>query len=158
MKTGKTPQQPAVSFLVRPVEDSDVDGIIAIDAKVAGGESKPEYWQRKLAQITAGANGHLGLIAERNGKILGFMLGEVRSWEFRQPPTGWITALGTDPAHRREGVARRLIAEMIDIFRSRGLENVRTMVEWADGEVLSFFTAMGFDRGPFIELEKKLNL
>ena len=156
MKTAKT-QPAAAGFHVRPVEASDIDAIIAIDAKVAG-EDKPDYWRRKLSQITAGANGHLGLVAERSGKILGFMLGEERSWEFRQPPTGWITALGTDPAHRREGVARRLIAEMIDTFRARGLENVRTMVEWADGEVLSFFTAMGFDRGPFIELEKKLNL
>lgn len=158
MKAAKTQYTEVGGFRVREVEPSDTDAIAAMDAKVAG-DSKPEYWQRRLAQITSGANGHLGLVAEgKNGRVLGFMLGEVRSWEFRQPPTGWITALGTDPDCRREGIARRLLAEMLDTFRSRGLENVRTMVEWSDGEVLSFFTAMGFDRGPFIELEKKLNL
>lgn len=142
---------------IRDADAEDTDAIIDIDAKMSG-ESKPDYWKRSLAQITGGIDGHLGLVAERNGKIVGFMLAEVRSWEFRQPATGWITAVGTDPECRREGIARLLLAEMIDTFRTRGLENVRTMVEWSDGEVLSFFTAMGFDRGPFIELEKKLNL
>lgn len=142
---------------VRPADADDTDAIVVIDSKVTG-QSKPEYWQRKLAQITGGTEGHVGLVAEKNGKIVGFILGEVRNWEFRQPRTGWITAVGIDPAFRRHGIARRLLAEMVDSFRARGLENVRTMVEWSDGEVLSFFTAMGFDRGPFIELEKKLNL
>lgn len=100
----------------------------------------------------------LARVAEVNGRVVGFMIGEIRSWEFRQPPTGWITALAIDPNVRRQGIARRLLAEVLDYFRERGLENVRTMVAWADGEVLSFFTAMGFDRGPFIELEKKLSL
>lgn len=155
MKKAQRKSKEATELQVRPVDANDADAIIAIDAKVEG-ESKPEYWQRKLAQITGGVNGHLGLVAEQNGRILGFMLAEVRGWEFRQPQTGWITAVGTDPDYRRGGIARRLLAEMVDDFRARGLQNVRTMVEWSDGEVLSFFTAMGFDRGPFIELEKKL--
>jgi ribosomal protein S18 acetylase RimI-like enzyme len=145
------------SVQIRGADADDTEAIIALDAEMAG-ESKPEYWRRKLAQITGGTDGHVGLVAEKNGKLIGFMLGEVRSWEFRQPPTGWITACGVDPLHRRKGIARQLLAEMLDDFRHRGLDNVRTMVEWADGEVLSFFTSMGFDRGPFIELEKKLNL
>jgi ribosomal protein S18 acetylase RimI-like enzyme len=148
-----------------------VERIIEIDAKLMG-EAKPEYWRRRLAlylaerdleSITEAANKYvsgidpqLARVAEVNGKVVGFMIGDIRSWEFRQPPTGWITALAVDPDYQHRGIGRRLLAEFLDYYREKGLENVRTMLEWSDGEVLSFFTAMGFDRGPFIELEKKL--
>jgi ribosomal protein S18 acetylase RimI-like enzyme len=158
--------------VVRPLVAADIDAIIEIDAQVMG-EAKPEYWRRKLAlylserdlqAITAAAQYFSGLdpqlarVAEVNGQVVGFMIGEIRSWEFHQPPTGWITAVAVDPRFRRHGIARRLLSEMLDYFRDKGIENMRTMVEWSDGDVLSFFTAMGFDRGPFIELEKKLSL
>lgn len=157
---------------IRRLRADDIDAIIEIDAKAIG-EAKPEYWRRKLAlylaeqdleaitaadQFLSGIDPQLARVAEVNGRVVGFMIGEIRSWEFRQPPTGWITAMAVHPDYRRQGIGRRLLAEVLDYFREKGIENVRTMVEWSDGEVLSFFTAMGFDRGPFIELEKKLNL
>lgn len=157
---------------IRRLRVDDIDAIIEIDAKAIG-EAKPEYWRRKLAlylaeqdleaitaanQFLSGIDPQLARVAEVNGRVVGFMIGEIRSWEFRQPPTGWITAMAVHPDYRRQGIGRRLLAEVLDYFREKGIENVRTMVEWSDGEVLSFFTAMGFDRGPFIELEKKLNL
>lgn len=158
-------------MIVRPLAAMDVERIIEIDAKVMG-EAKPEYWRRKLALYLAerdrqlvteavhkylsGIDPQLARVAEVNGQVVGFMIGEIRSWEFRQPPTGWITALAVDPEYQRQGIGRRLLAEMLDYFRDKGIEIVRTMVEWSDGDVLSFFTTMGFDRGPFIELEKRL--
>ena len=141
----------------------DIESIIAIDAKAVG-EAKPEYWRHKLSPNLSARNSksigasQLALVAQVNSRVAGFMIAEIRSWEFRQPQTGWITALAVDLNYRRQSVARRLLAEALEYFRERKLENVRTMVEWSDGEVLSFFTAMGFDRGPFIELEKKLTL
>jgi ribosomal protein S18 acetylase RimI-like enzyme len=159
--------------IVRPLAAKDVDRIIDIDAKVMGG-AKPEYWRRKLALYLAGRDlesitdaaakyvdgidPELARVAEVNGRVVGFMIGDIRSWEFRQPPTGWITALAVEPEYQRRGIARRLLVEFLHYFREKGLESVRTMMEWSDGEMLSFFTAMGFDRGPFIELEKKLPL
>ena len=158
---------------VRALTAADVDVIVEIDAKVMG-EAKPEYWRRKLAwhmtrqdlecstevekEPLSGGDPKLARVAEVNGKVVGFMIGDIRSWEFRQPPTGWITAFAVDPDYQRRGVGRRLLAEFLGYFREKGIENVRTMLEWSDGEVLSFFTAMGFERGPFIELEKKLTL
>lgn len=143
--------------LTRSPRAEDVEAIIALDARVTG-EAKPEFWRRKLGLGSALPVGDapLARVAEVNGRIVGVLVGEVRSWEFHLPPTGWITVLMVDPDYRRQGIGRRLLAEALEHFRERGLRSVRTVVGWADGDVLSFFTAMGFDRGPFIELEKNL--
>lgn len=168
----RKPRKKTANLLVRALRAEDIAAVIEIDSRVTG-EAKPEYWRRKLAlylanqdlqAITAtsrdisGIDPHLARVAAVNGRVVGFIIGEVRSWEFRQPPTGWITAMAIDPAHRRRGIGRRLLAEVLDYFREKGLGNVRTMVSWSDGEMLSFFSTMGFDRGPFIELEKKLGV
>jgi len=122
------------------------------------GEAKSEFWRRKLGVGSTFLMGDqpLARVAEVGGRIVGVVIGEIRSWEFHLPPTGWITVLMVDPDYRRQGIGRRLLAEALDYFRERGVRSVRTMVGWSDGDVLSFFTAMGFDRGPFIELEKAL--
>jgi GNAT superfamily N-acetyltransferase len=143
------------SARVRPPRAEDLEAIIALDARVTG-EAKPGFWRHKLGSAPSAEERPLIRLAELNGRIIGVLVGEVRSWEFHLPPTGWITVLMVDPAYRRQGIGRRLLAEALDYFRERGLPSVRTMVGWADGDVLSFFTAMGFDRGPFIELEKAL--
>lgn len=173
MGTKQQQQTKMLEITVRALTAEDIDTIIKINAKVRD-EAKPEYWQRKLALYLArqdheaiieaanhylsGVDPRLAYVAEVRGRVVGFIIGEIRSWEFRQPPTGWITAMVVNPDYQRKGIGRRLVAEVLDYFREKGIENVRTMVAWSDGEMLSFFTAMGFDRGPFIELEKKLNL
>ncbi len=146
-----------MSVLIRAPRAEDMEAIIALDARVTG-EAKSDFWRHKFVLGSALPEGDRPLvrIAEVNGRIVGVLVGEIRSWEFHLPPTGWITVLMVDPDHRRRGIGRRLLAEALEYFRERGVRSVRTMVGWADGDVLSFFTAMGFDRGPFIELEKSL--
>ncbi len=146
-----------MSMLIRAPRAEDLEAIIALDTHITG-EAKPEFWRHKLGLGGALPTGSRPLVrvAEVSGRIIGVLVGEVRSWEFHLPPTGWITVLMVDPAYRRQGIGRRLLAEALEYFREHGLRSVRTMVGWSDGDVLSFFTAMGFDRGPFIELEKSL--
>ncbi|MBI2817921.1 MAG: GNAT family N-acetyltransferase [Acidobacteria bacterium] len=150
------------SIVLRPLRESDIAAIIAIDERTSG-KPKPEYWRRKLTryvqegQFQSDADGSvLARVAEAEGTVVGFMVGEIRRWEFGLPYCGWITALGTDPDRQRLGIGRRLLAELLDYYREKGLEEVRTIVEWADGDILQFFHSMGFVRGPFVELQKSL--
>jgi len=150
------------SIVLRPLRESDIAAIIAIDERTSG-KPKPEYWRSKLTryiqegQFQSDADGSvLARVAESEGTVVGFMVGEIRRWEFGLPYCGWITALGTDPDRQRLGIGRRLLAELLDYYRQKGLEEVRTIVEWADGDILQFFHSMGFVRGPFVELQKSL--
>jgi ribosomal protein S18 acetylase RimI-like enzyme len=160
-------QKPAIleqeeKLVLRPLRASDIASIITIDEQTSG-RAKPEYWHSKLTryllQNPAGSDaedGVLARVAEMDGEVVGFMIGEIRRWEFGQPFCGWITALGTDPGYQRLGIGRRLLAELLEYYRDKELREIRTIVEWPDGDLLKFFHSMGFVRGPFVELQKSL--
>lgn len=103
-----------------------------------------------------GRNGRFFLIAERDQKFIGFIIGEVRAWEFGSPPCGWIFALGVDPDVRLGGVASRLFESICGKFSEIGVDMVRTMLPVDDHLNMSFFRSQGMKGGPFIQLEKHL--
>jgi len=147
---------------LRPLRESDIPSIVIIDEQTSG-RAKPEYWRSKLSRYLAeggpepdAANQSLARVAEVDGEVVGFMIGEIRRWEFGQPACGWITALGVNPDCQRLGIGRLLLAELLDYYRQNGLQDVRTIVEWAEGDLLKFFHSMGFIRGPFLELQKSI--
>jgi ribosomal protein S18 acetylase RimI-like enzyme len=142
-------EQQTVSPVIRSMSHADVPAVQSLDGRIQG-EEKPEYWQKAIGTKS------VALVAESAGTITGFLIGEIRSFEFRQPATGWITAIAVDPDFRGAGIGRRLLAEALDIFRSHGIQNVRTMVESVDRDLLKYFSRMGFTPGPFVELEKKI--
>ncbi len=149
-------------LLVRPLEQADIPSIIAIDARIAGAP-KPEYWRHKLAQYVTQhdapgepGNGVLARAAVIDDKLVAFMIGGVRRWEFGQPASGWITSLAVDPDWQKMGIGRRLLAELLAYYREQELPEVRTIVDWVDADLLRFFHSMGFVRGPYVELQKLL--
>ncbi len=140
---------------IRPMAEGDLDAIVSIDEKVLG-EKRYGYWRRKIkfdqrdSEVT-------GLVAEVDGKIVGFILGEMSGQEFRVPYTiGWIDTIGIDPAYQRKGLATVLLDEVIKNFRQMGIETIYTLVNWSSWDLLQFFKNAGFTRGDMINLELKL--
>ena len=43
-------------------------------------------------------------MAESDGRVCGFVIGEVRDWEFGAPPCGWLFAIDVMPSARQGGV------------------------------------------------------
>lgn len=149
-------------LLLRPLREPDISTIVTIDEEISG-RAKPLYWRNKLQRfLLENPNSSdaeeclLARIAEIDGEVVGFVIGEIRRWEFGQPFCGWITALGVDPQHQQLGIGRRLLAELLDYYREKELREIRTIVEWSDGDLLKFFHSMGFTRGPFVELQKSI--
>ena len=91
-----------------------------------------------------------------DGRILGYLLGEVRAFEFNSEACGWIFSAGVDPGRLRQRVASGLLTEACRRFREAGIKTVRTMVKRNDVPVLSFFRANGFVGGSFVQLELDL--
>ncbi len=128
---------------IHPLDELAVDGIAALDEKISGTYS-PEVWERRtMYYIRRDPEG--SFVAESDGKIVGFMLGEVRSGEFGlERPTGWIEVLGVDPDYRQQAVGRRLAEAMLERFRELGVERVCTLVSESREGLTRFFAALGF--------------
>ena len=128
---------------IRVLEDTDIGGVIALDEKISG-DYRPDVWERRIGYYLRRDPEAL-VIAEAGGKVVGFMLGEVRSGEFGlEEPTGWIEVLGVDPEVRGQAIGRRMAEQMLEHFRQREATQVRTMVDETMGEIAEFFTRLGF--------------
>jgi ribosomal protein S18 acetylase RimI-like enzyme len=147
----------AAAVAIRDLGPADLDGVVRIDGEHTGQE-KRAYWSRVLRDFLRrdGQAGRVGVAAAQGEALLGYLLGEVRAFEFGSEPCGWVFAVGVDRRHLRAGVASALLAEACRRFREAGVRRVRTMVRRSDVPVLSFFRAQGFVGGSFIQLELDL--
>ena len=140
---------------IRTLKKEDLGAIVRIDEKVLG-ESRKDYWERKL-KLMNDKSSQISLIAEVEGEVVGFILGEVSGWEFGVPETiGWMDTIGVDPAYQKKGVATALAHELIKNLKAIGVRTIYTLVSWNDWDLLQFFHAMGFTRGDMINLELKI--
>jgi ribosomal protein S18 acetylase RimI-like enzyme len=145
----------STDVLIRELEDTDIGGVIALDEKI-GGEYRPDVWERRISYYLRRDPEAL-VVAEFDGKVVGFMLGEVRSGEFGlEEPTGWIEVMGVDPDARGQAIGRRMAERMLDHFRRRKATTVRTLVDDSMPDILTFFDRIGFSEAPLKTLEMTL--
>ncbi len=142
---------------VRSVRRADLDEVIAIDAAVTGIE-KRGYWQRVYRRYGIGSKGEQRwfLVALAGGKVAGFLIGEVRDWEFGSPPCGWVFAIDVDPHARQAGIGTRLLTALSTSLRRAGVRQLRTLLARDNTLILSFFRSQGMMAAPMIPLEMDL--
>jgi L-amino acid N-acyltransferase YncA len=153
-RRGRT--RPATKVRVRPVEAGELAQVIALDAEVTGVE-KADYWYEVFHRYgSRGATQRFFLVAESAGAVLGFVVGEVRDWEFGAAPCGWVFGINVRPDARLAGVGTKLLDAICAGFRRAGMTKVRTMLARDNNLVLSFFRSQGMMAAPFIPLEMDL--
>ena len=133
---------------------ADLDHVIAIDTLVTGIE-KRSYWQRVYKRYGIGFKGEQRwfLVALAGRRVVGFLIGEVRDWEFGSPPCGWVFAIDVDPTARQAGIGTRLLAALTDALRQTGVRKLRTLLSHDNTLILSFFRSQGMMAAPLIPLE-----
>ena len=153
-----SPAAPAASsaLSIRAVRRGDLNAVIEMDAMVTGLE-KRDYWSSLYRRYAdAVATGRHFLVATVNDKVVGFVIGEVRDWEFGSPPCGWVFAIDVRPDARLSGTATELLHAICQGFRKAGVSKVRTLLSRDNTLILSFFRSQGMMIGPFIPLEMDL--
>jgi ribosomal protein S18 acetylase RimI-like enzyme len=148
------PKIVSTSVAVRSLEQGDLGAIVQIDA-VHTGERKSAYWKRIFKEFVDAdsSTGRVGLAASSDGRVIGFLFGDVRAFEFGSEPCGWILEIGVAPEFTRSGVASALLREGCARLRAAGVSVVRTMVRRNNVPVLTFFRTNGFAGGPYVQLE-----
>lgn len=148
----KSPEK-ASGVLVRSVRAGDLDAVVAIDAEITG-LRKAKYWADIHRRYGSGRRQQrFFLVADAGGRIAGFVIGEVRDWEFGSPPCGWVFAISVHGGARLSGVGTRLLESICAGFRRLGVTRVRTMLSRENHLILSFFRSQGMMAAPFIPLE-----
>jgi ribosomal protein S18 acetylase RimI-like enzyme len=143
-------------LIVRQLIKEDLDFIVEIDTRVLG-ETRRDYWVTKIIKQADTRPPDASLVSEIDGKVVGFILGEVSGWEFKVPNNiGWIDTIGIDPDYQNRGIATVLANAFVVNLKRYGVDTVYTLVNWNDWDLLQFFHAMGFTRGDMINLVLKV--
>ena len=150
--------QPITAGLtVRTLVARDMPTILEIQGQLQPSDesSRNNFAQAMEYHIESG-DAALRLGAELQGQLVGFIVGEIRDWEFGGgEKTGWIKALMIAPEYHGRGIGRQLGEALLEHFRSRRIECVRTLVDWYAGELLAYFRTLGFEVMPMLPLEKR---
>ncbi len=144
---------------VRRVLAADMAQVIGIDTRITK-LAKAEYWndvfvrygKRRLSE-------RIFLVAESGAdkRVLGFIIGEIRAWEFGSTPCGWVFALSVEPEMRLQSVATELFEAISSEFKKAGVTKMRTMVARDAPLPMLFFRSEGMMAGPYLQLEKDLD-
>jgi ribosomal protein S18 acetylase RimI-like enzyme len=134
---------------------ADLAEIIALDARITG-FPRADYWtdlfrQRETSETLC------VLVAKSAEKMIGYALGEVRSWPVRAPACGWLYAIGVEKEYRLHKGASVLMADLISRFKKSGVKTIRTVIDVDDYLLMSFLRSFGMTAGPFVELEMTLD-
>jgi ribosomal protein S18 acetylase RimI-like enzyme len=152
----------APDVAIRRARAADIAHVIALDERVTG-LAKPKYWHEVFTHFgKRRVKDRLFLVAEPRASkprlpILGFIIGEVRAWEFGSEPCGWVIALSVEPRARLQGLGQALCGAIAQEFRKAGVGRMRTMVARDNRLHLLFFRSQGMMAGPYIQLEKEVD-
>ena len=154
MTTASLPAPAPETLRIRSLRHADLAGVIRLDAHHTGAR-KSAYWKRVFREFlrTRDRRVRVGLAAEAGKRLVGYLLGEVRAFEFGSEPCGWIFAVGVDPTCLRARAGTALLEKACRAFKGAGVARVRTMVRRNDVPVLAFFRASGFAGGSYVQLE-----
>jgi ribosomal protein S18 acetylase RimI-like enzyme len=145
----------AEQLRIRSLSELDIARIVAIDERLSG-VYRPDVWERRVMYYLR-RDPDASQVAEMNGKVVGFMLSDIRGGEFGLEETsGWIERFGVDPDFQGRSIGRRLFEAVVEHLKKEGATTVRTLVEKSDSELATFLRAVGFKDAPLTALEMSI--
>jgi ribosomal protein S18 acetylase RimI-like enzyme len=141
---------------LRKLRAKDIPQIIAIHGSI----TKKKTYRRSVQQTVRDRlrkQEGIGFVAEKQGQVVGFIIGEMKGEGFGLEKSGWLEVVMVHPRYMGTGTGHALARKLFDYFRRRGIRDVHTTVLWDAVDMLSFFKSLGFDRSKFINLIKHVD-
>lgn len=168
----------AAKVEVRPIVLEDLDAIFLIDHKIRRAGKAVTYANLTTERIFT-INRHVGrlakptsyvdlitgdvsqlfqysFVAEVDGHVRGFILGQVSPVGKAENQVGIILILGVHPDYQRRGIGSALVNTICDKYRSEGIKRVCIYLDQRDKELLSFAEHVGLGVGHLIQYCKAL--
>ncbi len=145
-------------FIIRPALPSDLDALVGVWWQLSSEHAERDgfFWglhsEREVKEDYRAYKSsllqdpdHFHLVAERDGKIIGFIHGWVmkRPGIMRTDKTGRVDELVVEAAHRGKGAGRDLLETLETAFRGMGLECMDLMVDFDNEKALALYRSAG---------------
>jgi ribosomal protein S18 acetylase RimI-like enzyme len=141
---------------VRTLKPEDLSSIVLIDQHITGRGRRP-FYESKIKAAVEESGVRISLVAELDGVVAGFLMGNVHYGEFgATEPVAVLDTLGVDPGFRGQHVGQALMRQYLVNLRGLGVERVETQVDWEQGDLLSFLKNNGFAPAPRLCLALEL--
>jgi len=140
--------------VMRVLRKEDLEAIVAID-EAASKQNRREYYERKISAIVNPQhNINSSLVCEVDGKVVGFIMGDVYFGEFGIPETNaTIDTIGVSNEAQNRGVASELLDQFMMNMKAAGVNKVYTLVNWDDFSLEKFFSRHRFEPSKRVNLE-----
>ena len=141
--------KPLPSVEIREMELKDVAAVFELGQKLFTAEEWPSLYRswddHELAMLFS-SDAETCLVAEADGKIVGFALGRVTE----KPRSAWryglLMWLGVDRRFKRGGIATRLVRQLTGLFIDRDARLMLVDTAAKNHAALAFFRRNGFGR------------
>ena len=129
---------------VRSLRESDLKALIAIDRRITG-RDRSGYFERKLSEALHESDVRVSLVAEADGRPVGFIMARVDLGEFgRIEAAAVMDTIGVDPDFAGHGVGRALLSQLLANLATLRVDKILTEVDWADRELMAYLDRCGF--------------
>jgi predicted N-acetyltransferase YhbS len=144
---------------LRAMLPGDLDAVVQLDTFVFGA-SRRAHLARRLEALAAAepANQTIGLVAEEDGALVGFIMGVLTNGEFGfTDVTALVDSIAVHPSRRRGGIGRQLTAAFLTECAARGARDAYTLINWSAWDMLRFFDSMGFSLAQTVPLRRRIS-
>ncbi len=142
-------------FRLRSIAEGDIPRLVEIEKKITGAGTMSPL-ERSIHNYVYYGDPDLCIVAEIGKRVVGFLIGEIRPWEFGHEEVGWLKAVGIDPEYQGQGIGKALGDAVLKSLKEKGVHRVRTLVEWDSGDLITYFRSLGFVRSDLLVLERGL--
>lgn len=137
---------------IRRMTEADLPRVKELDRELVG-PYRSVSWPLRIEAHWWVYRGMPNYVAEIGGKLVGFVLGDIRGAEYGTEIGGWIDMMGVSPSHQSRGIGRKLVEAFCEDCREKGVR-VRVVVMGDDKRLVKFWESLGFRKGNLTSFER----
>lgn len=103
---------------IRLITQDDIPQVVGIQSRITRREVS-DLWQRMLLRHVDSED-QVAFVAEEDGQVIGFIIGEIKVGGFGSEVTGWVEMMGVAPEKMGSGIGKALARRLFDYFAEQG--------------------------------------